>query len=278
MLFRSVEAIASVRVVGYYDTNSGDGLNPLTPARILDSRPSGPNIGAYDTPWGAGTTRDVQVAGVGGVPSGVDGVVLNVTVTNTTAPSFLSIWPAGLPTPNPLVSSLNWAAGQTVPNAVTAKAGANGKVTLMNPGGDVDVIIDVVAYFASGSGQPFHPLSPARILDSRPSGPNIGAYDTRWGPAVTRSVNVVNVGGVPASGVQAVLANVTVTNTTAPSFLSIWPGALPIPNPLVSSLNWVAGQTVPNAVTAKTGSNGALNAFNTGGYVDVIADVNGWYG
>jgi len=265
-----------IDVVGYYDTNPGDGMTSVNPARVLDSRASS-QVGAFSTPWGPGGQRDVQVAGTGGVPSGADAVVVNVTVTNTTAASFLSIWPAGQQKPNPLVSSLNWTSGLTIPNAVTAKVGANNKITVFNAGGNVDVVIDVVGYFAAGTGKAFHPLNPARIQDSRPAS-QVGAYNGPWGQGTTRGVAVTNIGGVPATGVDSVLLNVTVTNTTAASFLSIWPGALPAPNPLVSSLNWLTGRTIPNAVTAKVGVNGALNFYNPGGNVDVIADVSGWYG
>jgi hypothetical protein len=91
---------------------------------------------------------------------------------------------------------------------------------------------------------------------------------------VTRDV-IVTGGSVPG-GAEAVLLNVTVTNTTVPSFLTIWPNGSA--QPLASSLNWVAGQTIPNAVTVKVGTSGKILVYNPGGSVDVIADVGGWYG
>jgi hypothetical protein len=122
---------------------------PLDPVRIVDSRPAS-QVGPFSSPWGPGVTRQVQVAGVGGVPSGAVAVVLNVTVTDTTASSFLSVWPAGAP--RPTASSLNWQAGWTVPNAVTVKLGAGGKVSVFNHRGAADVVIDVVGYFESDTG------------------------------------------------------------------------------------------------------------------------------
>jgi len=203
-----------------------------------------------------------------------------VTVTNASAASFLSVWPAGQVKPAPLVSSMNWSAGQTLANAVTAKVGADGKVTVFNPGGNVDVIIDVAGYFETGDGDAFHALNPSRVLDSRPSGPggpNVGAYATPWGPGTTRPVEIAGWGGVPHSGATAVLMNVTVTSTTAASFLSVWPGGAAQPVPLVSSMNWSAGQTRANSVTAALGG-GDTTVFNLSGQVHVIADVAGWYG
>ena len=83
-----------------------DLFTPLTPTRILDSRPNGPNVGPYATPWGSGTTRDVVVAGVGGVPADATAVVLDATATRTSTASHLTIWPAG--ESKPTASNLNW--------------------------------------------------------------------------------------------------------------------------------------------------------------------------
>ena len=57
----------------------------------------GSQVGPYSTPWNAGTTREVQVANVFGVPASAEAVTLNVTVTNSTAPSFLTLYPDGTP-------------------------------------------------------------------------------------------------------------------------------------------------------------------------------------
>ncbi len=63
------------------------------------------------------------------------------------------------------------------------------------------------------------------MLESRNIIGNIGGYTTPWGPGVSRSVDVTNTGGsgVPDTGVSAVVLNVTVTGTTAASFLTVVP-------------------------------------------------------
>jgi len=259
-------------VVGYYDATVGDGFTSVAPARVLDSRPAGPQVGPYGTPWGPGQIRDVTVAGFAGVPAGADAVVVNVTVTDATAGGYMTVWPAGQP--QPTASSLNWAAGQTLANAVTVKVGAGGKVSVFNAAGSIEVLVDVVGFFASGSGQLFHPLAPTRIQDSR-SGSQVGLYPTPWGPNVSRDVQVGGVSGVSAAA-AAVLLNVTATGTTDHSFLKVWP--LGSATPATSSLNWAPAQTVPNAVTARLGSFGRISVLNFAGNVDVIADVAGWYG
>jgi hypothetical protein len=264
-----------IDVVGYYNATQGEGFSSVNPARILNSRPSAPgdpNVGPYATPWGPNTTREVAVVGVGGVPADAQAVTLNVTVTGTTASSFLSIWPNGAT--QPLVSSLNWTAGQTIPNAVTVKVGTGGKIKVFNPSGNVHVIIDVVGYFKAGAGVGFHPVAPVRIQDSRPGGPKVGPYATPWSAGTTREVSVV--GTAAPAAAQAVLMNATVTGTSSSSFLSLWPFGTA--QPLVSSLNWSPGLTIANGVTIKVGSGGKINAYNLAGTTDVIFDIAGWYG
>ena len=273
LVFNAVgSANVIVDVVGFYDAIPGDGFTALSPARILDSRPAGPQVGPYGVPWGPNQSREVTVAGVGGVPAGADAVVLNVTVTGTTGAGYLTIWPAGQA--QPVASSLNWAPGQTIPNAVTVKVGAGGKISVFNAVGSANVIVDVVGSFAPGTGLPFHPLAPVRIQDSRPGSP-VGPYATPWGPGISRNVQVTGAGGVP-SGASAVLVNLTATGTTAGSYLTVWPAGAAAP--LASSLNWAAGATIPNSVTSKLGPTGGISVRNAAGDVHVLVDTAGWYG
>ena len=145
---------------------------------MLDSRAGGSNVGAFATPWGAGMARDVQVGGLGGVPADADAVVLNVTVTDVTASSFLQLWPTGSAQPTS-GSSLNYSAGQTVPNAVTVKLGTAGRVTVFNRQGSANVIIDVVGYFKAGTGKAFHSITPGACSTRVRVGPTSGRSPRR---------------------------------------------------------------------------------------------------
>jgi hypothetical protein len=260
-----------VDVVGYYQRNRGAGFTALSPARVVDSRRDGPPVGPHRTPWDAGTTRTVQITGAAGVPADATAVVVTATATYTTAPSFLTVWPAG--DARPLASSLNWQAGWSIPNTLTVKLGAGGAISVFNLAGRADVVLDVVGYFADGSGDAFEPISPARIQDSRPSSA-VGAYATPWTRGVTRDA-VVSTGRVP-SYASAVALNATVTNTTANSHLTLWPTGRA--RPLASSLNWAPGWTIANAVTGAVGAGGKVSTYNHAGSVDVVIDANGWYG
>ena len=70
--------------------------------------------------------------------------MVNVTVTNATAPSYLTVWPSGQALP--LASNLNFGAGATVPNLAFVPLGGDGRIAIFNLLGSVDVIVDVVGY------------------------------------------------------------------------------------------------------------------------------------
>ena len=73
-------------------------------------------------------------------------MVLNVTVTNTSAPSYLRVYPSDA-NPTPSTSDLNWAPGKTVPNLVIVKPGADGRVTIYNFQGTTDVVVDALGWY-----------------------------------------------------------------------------------------------------------------------------------
>jgi hypothetical protein len=271
---------AVLDVAGWVTTpqaaTDGNGLyQALTPARLLDTR------NGSGTPLGPDSTLTLQVNGQGGVPAtGVSGVVLNVTVTGTTASSYLTVHPSTVA--RPVVSNLNFVPGQTVANRVMVPVGADGKIKIYNHLGSAHVIVDVNGWFRDGGaalGARFKALAPTRILDSRPAS-KVGPYGTPFPQNTTRTVTVAGVGGVPAMNAPipptAVVLNVTVTNPTASSYLTAFPSdAVSVP---ASDLNWKPGLTVANLVVVKLGPDGMVKLYNQLGSTDVVVDVLGWYG
>ena len=247
-------------------TFSAGGMQPLVPARLLDTRLG---IGAPVGAVGAGSVTVLHVAGRGGVPStGVGAVVLNVTVTEPTASSYITVFPTGAV--RPTAANLNMVAGQTVPNLVIAKVGDGGAVSLFNYAGSTHLVADVAGWFPEGSG--FEPLVPARVLDTREG---IGAPVGAVGAGSVTSLSVLGVGGVPSSGVGAVVLNVTVTEPTASSYITVFPHGAE--RPTAANLNMVVGQTVPNLVIAKVGDDGIVDLYNYAGSTHLVADVAGWF-
>jgi hypothetical protein len=86
-------------------------------------------------------------------------------------------------------------------------------------------------------------------------------------------VKLTGVAGVAASYVDAVSLNVTVVDPVGPGFLTAFPCGT---RPLAANLNYVANQTVPNAVIAPVSAEGEVCFFSL---VDthIVVDVNGWF-
>jgi hypothetical protein len=83
------------------------------------------------------------------------------------------------------------------------------------------------------------------------------------------------VGGLPASGVTAVVLNVTVADSPGPeSFITMFPAGTA--RPMTSNLNYSAGESVANLVIVRV-SNGKVSMYNYAGQTNVIADVQGWF-
>lgn len=253
-------------------------FHPVEPARIADTRPPAAGGSTIDGQYlGRGpvmgeSVYSIQVLGRGGIPaSGVVAVALNVTATNPTDASYLTVFPSH--TARPTASNLNVVAGATVPNLVLTGVGG-GFVSVFNAVGSVDVVVDVVGWYASGGG--FEPVWPARLVDTRPGQPTVGPWSgpqVPLGPGAVASYVVVGRGGVPVDA-GAVALNVTVTDPTAAGYLTVFPTGSS--RPLASNLNFVPGRTVANAVLATVGDGGRIDVYNDAGTTDVVIDVVGW--
>ncbi len=149
---------------------------------------------------------------------------------------------------------------------LTPAAGGSVTVTFHNTGPSNQ---SGQAAVAGVSGR-FHPLTPARVLDTRAT-----ASPVRAGTA--RQVLVTGVGGVPSSGVSAVLLNATVPAPPASGYLQLYPSGSKPTSP-TSSVNWRLGRTAANAVTVAVGTGGTVGLQVGTGTAHVVLDVVGWYG
>ena len=246
---------------------AGGSYAALVPARILDTRTGNGGHG----PVGAQQSITMQVGGRGGVPTaGVRAVVLQVTATAQTAPGYITVYPAL--SPRPATSNLSFTPGVATANLVTVPVSSTGQVQLFNgSAGTTALITDVQGYFRSGAATApgaFVPVDPARILDTRTTGA-IAAQGTI-------GLQVTGRGGIPSAGVKAVAVNLTVTGPTRGGYLTGYPAGAA--KPVASSVNFVAGQTVPNLAVVPVGADGQILLFNgSPGQTQVIADVQGYF-
>ncbi|HEX6357600.1 hypothetical protein [Actinophytocola sp.] len=228
----------------------------LAPVRVLDTRDGTGVSGAV----GPGGTITLSLSAR--VPADATAVVLNVTGVTPTAPTHVTVFPAG--TPRPTSSNLNLPTGDIRANQVTTALGTNRSVSFFNNAGNIHLVADLAGYYSTGDGAKFTPVPPKRTLDTRLTGGPLGAGTTR----------VVDLAGsIPASA-TAVTVNLTATNATASTFVTAWPTGAAKPN--ASSLNLPAGDTRPNLVTVAVADR-KVSLNNLAGSVDLIVDVTGFY-
>jgi hypothetical protein len=256
----------------YIANQLSDGYTPLTtPVRVLSTRDG---INAVPGAVAGGTTRTLKLTDANGIPAYATAVALNVTVTNPTAASFVSVYPEGQYAigQTPATSNLNFNPGQTIANMVVVNLPSNGsgRLTFFNEQGNADILADVVGYFSPGSGDRFNPTTvPDRVLDTR-GGNQLGAK-------APRSVQITGAGqGFVPAGATAVVLNVTAVNNTAGGYLSVYPGdQVTVPN--ASNINFVPGKVIPNLVVARLSSSGSITIYNDAGTTDVLVDVLGYF-
>ena len=240
----------------------------IAPQRVCDTRHG---LGGHIGPIGPGETMALQIAGLAGVPpTGVLGVAVNVTSVNPSEPGFFSVFPSDVAATGS--SSLNTVPGRAVPNMAIVGVGPDGKIGVFNAVGTADCIVDVMGYVSAGPGAGLLPLVPTRLLDTR-TGVGVPLARLRGGQRV--DLTVAGLGGVPASGVDAVVLNVAALRPTVSGFLSVCPSGMALPE--ISNLNYDPGRNVPNLVVCKLGPDGAVSLVANAGELDVIADVVGCF-
>ena len=120
---------------------------------------------------------------------------------------------------------------------------------------------------------------PIRLLDTRPGE---SALVNRGAP-IAPGVFVLQVAGVEYDGQQiptdavAVIGNVTVVGASGPGWLRAYPADEPTPH--VSTINYVAGQTIANGMTVRlslTGATGRMAIRVDESATHVIFDVTGY--
>jgi hypothetical protein len=116
-------------------------FHTVTPCRLVDTRTGPP--GALQ----AGETRVITAVGKCEIPADAAALALNVTVTQPTAAGNLRLYASGQP--RPLVSTLNYSAGQTRANNAVTGVSAPGSLSVYcsQASGSVHLVIDVNGYF-----------------------------------------------------------------------------------------------------------------------------------
>lgn len=270
---------------GYGPTATCGPYAPLTPTRVLDTRHG---LG-FTGPVAANTSFSLTLAGRYGVPAvgGASAVVLNVTGTNATQGTFITVYPAGAI--RPVASNLNIAAGATVANLVEVRLSASGSVDFYSSGsgtpatGTVQLVADLEGYVstsATGNAGLFNPVTPARVLDTVTG---TGGVTGPVAAGSTINFPATSIAGVPLQAdVSAVVFNLTATQATVGSYVTAFPDGGT--KPTASNLNVDAGATIANRVIVPV-VDGDVSLFvcgfgascSDGGSIQLIADINGYF-
>ena len=246
------------------------------PRRVFDTRagqsPDALRVVAKQQVNGRYELQVQMTALAGYVPAlGVGAVSLNVTSTGSSTDGFITVYGCGT---RELVSSVNFAAGSTVANAVVAPVSASGMVCFYS-NTPTDIVVDINGWFATGAA--FTSVGPKRVFDTRP-GNSPDALRTMPKSKIPANgiveVQLTDLGAyVPATGANSVSLNVVATNAEASGFITVYACGT---RALVSNLNYVAGQTVANAVVAPVSATGSV-CFYSLAAVDLVVDINGWF-
>jgi hypothetical protein len=229
------------------------------------------------SPITANGTKTVTLGTTQGVAAGATAVVLNVTVSGSTAAGKITVYPAGVTKPS--AEHLNFTSAAVVSNQVVVPlgTGANaGKITLHNSAtSTAQLVVHVVGYYKPDTGTYFTATNKRALQTST-------APATPLGAATTRNVQIAGT-TTPALGVPseatAVVLNVSVSSATATGYLTVFPKGGT--KPTVKSVNFTAGKFTTNLVTVALGTGsvnaGGISVYNSAGSTNVIVDVVGYY-
>ena len=260
-------------VVGYVP--SGSDLTPISPKRVLDTRPAGSTVDGLFANSGrtaAGSTTRVKVADRAGVPSGVANVLANVTAINPQARGFV-VAHACLAT-TPPTSSLNFESGVNRANDLVIPVSAAGEICIFTSE-SIHLAVDVSGYVPPGTS--LNGITGARMVDTRPGNPTVDGQYAGEGRRTAGSqydVQIAGRGDVP-SDATAVVVNVTAINPSGVGYMTVHPCVSPLP--LASSLNYTGGANGGNEIIAGLSDDGTLCVFtNTPSHLTL--DVTGYFG
>jgi hypothetical protein len=253
-------------VAGFYAAEDGPAglrFHPTEPTRIMDTRNG---VGGRRGALGTVDATTLRVGGRLVVPSGAKAVAVNVTVTATTEPSFVTLFPSDVALPT--VSNLNFSGAATIANQAIVRLSASGDLTVYNQAGQADVVIDVVGYYDDVRDADFGrfiAVTPERLVDTR--------TDSPFPPPGNLLSGDILVLGREDQELSALVLNVTVTETQGFGYVTAYPYTAGSRPPMTSTLNYAPGQTVPNHAIVRTGPQ--VGFYDFGGSTHLVVDIFG---
>jgi V8-like Glu-specific endopeptidase len=238
-------------------------FNGLSPRRLLDTRTGGPDGGRLP-----GGLRQYHLP-VTGVPGGVSALALNVTAVSPASEGAIAVKACD----RPVTSAFNvtFAAGAITPSLAVVPTSTDGRICIQSTVA-VDLVVDLVGWFADTSGAGFQSISPVRVMDSR-TGPDPRGPARRIAAGETVRLPLRGQNGVPSDATAALL-NVTAVQPDGDGYITAYP--CDQPRPTASNLNPARGQIVANATIVALAADGSICLFSFRG-ADLVIDLAGAY-
>ncbi len=250
-----------VDLFGSYSASTGQKFEPVSPARVLDSRSAGARLAA-------GSVVTILLSGVGGVPAGATGAALSVQAIDPTGAGYVTVFPCS-PTV-PVVSSLNVVATGNIANHVEVALSVAGTVCVYVSSA-MHIIVDLSGWYGTGATTEFHALTPVRALDTRN---NIGLSGA-FAPMVSRSLLLAGTYGLPtAATLRAVVGEVTAVGPPLVGYLTVYPCQSVVPQ--VSMVQTWAGANAASVVIGADDDQGRW-CILTSTSMHVLVDVSGYF-
>jgi hypothetical protein len=245
-----------------------DATHAVAPRRILDTAKG---VGAPRGTVGARETLTVRVQGRAGVPrTGVDTVMLNITVDSPRRAGFLTLWASQ--TSQPSSQSLVFDRRRTTSKLVEAEVGANGRVSIYNGSRRPVHLLGVTEAWTgpqakATDGGTMNRLRSYKVLDTR-------GTVARMDSDRARKVQVTGTGGVPSNGVDAVVLVVKVLRPSSDGMLAVVPKGRV--RPRTPSIAFDEGTRSKNRVVVPVSGRGTVKLALSAGDARVVVKVVGW--
>jgi uncharacterized protein YkwD len=257
-VFTSAPANVVVDVVGAFvpASSAAAGRFVARPStRLYDSR-SGPRLAP-------GSTKTLPLPS--GVPADAVAMALNVTITESSAPGFVTEFPAGRQMPTSSILNVDQA-GQTRAAAGIFPVSSAGVALFVSGGGHI--VVDLLGYFtgpSAGSGTDglFTAVDPSRLLDTRGQSPLGNGVPLYPGGGLEL--------GVSQGG--SIAYNVTSVDGAA-GYVTAFPAGTTRPS--TSTVNSVGGGDIVANFAITQVSNRGLGFFSQS-QTHLLADVQGWF-
>ena len=270
-------AVGSEFRVPLFDTNSSPVVSKLPDIAVAPATTGGisgiPNF-------------NFQVFLPGDIPNGTYKIGVACTLGVAGPTQLKSFWSQRITIANDPTNTdnakIDWVVGDTPPTTTTTAAptttttAAPTTTTTAAPTTTTTAAPTTTTTTAPPTPTPsFTAITPSRVFDTRPGEGGLRTVSKVKISGLTElRVKMTDLSGlVPASGVGAVSLNVTVTEAGGSGYVTVYPCGT---RPNASSLNYTAGQTIPNAVIAPVSAQGEVCFFSTQP-THILADVNGWF-